>query len=286
MTSLFTDDHGGMRPGWMALLFILAVPFVTFLCSLPFALFVDLRGHLLLSKTLELGVALGLTFLFLKGEGHPLAAVGLALDRRWCRELGLGAAWGAGLQLAAAAVAWGTGAVRWEMAAVQPGAILWAFGLFAVVAFHEELLFRGYPFQRLVESWGFWPAQLVLGLLFAAIHLGNPHQEGVIRFWSTANIALAGLLFGVMWRATGSLALAIGAHFAWNFTQGPILGFGVSGNALPSFLKAVPVEGKALWLHGGAFGLEATLACALVCFAAIVWFARRQFGSVDSEAGA
>lgn len=272
--SLFADEHGEMRPGWMALFFLLAVLFTASLALAPLVPFVDLRRHVLLVKAVELGVVLGLSFVFLKGEGRSLAAVGLQVEGRRWRELGIGALWGAGLQLGAAAVAWASGAVRFEAAPFQPQGLLWAFLLLVLVAFHEEILFRGYPFQRLVESWGFWPAQIAFALLFAAIHLGNPNQTGVIRLWSTANIALAGLLFGAMWRASGSLALAIGAHFAWNFTQGPLLGFGVSGQPLPGLLRAVPLEGSALWLHGGPFGLEATLPCALVCAGAILWWAR------------
>mgnify|MGYP001247325878 CR=1 FL=1 len=280
--TFLVDGEGQVRPGWRAFGFLVALLLLLVVTTGLLSPWIDARQNLLGAKAVELGAVLGLTWLCLRGEDASWATLGLRAEAPFWRELGLGAAWGAGLQLAAAGLLLATGMVSWVPGDGTPGGLAWVVALFAVVALHEELLFRGYPFQRFVQGLGYWPAQVLYsGLMFAALHLGNPNQGASVLGWSMANIALAGLLFGAMWRATGRLGLAVGAHFAWNLTQGPLLGFGVSGNALPSLLRAVPAEGRPVWMTGGAFGLEATLVCALACGGALVWFATRPPASGD-----
>lgn len=50
--------------------------------------------------------------------------------------------------------------------------------------------------------------------------------------------------------------MPIGIHFAANWVQGTLLGFGVSGNEDPGLLHPVFNSAPA-WLTGGQFGLEA-----------------------------
>ena len=40
----------------------------------------------------------------------------------------------------------------------------------------EELGFRGYPFRRLWQAFGTWPAQIVVALALAAYHVDPPRQ--------------------------------------------------------------------------------------------------------------
>ena len=137
----------------------------------------------------------------------------------------------------------------------------------------EELLFRGYLFQRLESGLGAGPALGLLGLLFAALHWGNPGMAGLTRAWASLNIALAGILLGLCYLRTRSLALPIGLHLGWNWTQGSLLGFGVSGIHHPGWWTPV-WHGRPAWVVGGSFGLEASLICTVVCAAACFGLAR------------
>ena len=139
-----------------------------------------------------------------------------------------------------------------------PGkAVWWAFLLDAVALFPlaaaEEVAFRGY-LQRALTTWrGPIVGVLVPSLLFALFHALNPN----VSLLALVNIALAGAVFALAAERTGTLCLPIAYHYAWNLTQGPVLGLPVSGMAWNGLL-AVPVGGPS-WLTGGAFGPEGGL---------------------------
>jgi membrane protease YdiL (CAAX protease family) len=97
-------------------------------------------------------------------------------------------------------------------------------------------------------------AILLSALAFGCIHLSNPGAS----LLSVLGNSLGGVMYGVAFLCGGSLWLAIGLHFAWNFVQGPLLGFPVSGMAAGG-LQQVHDVGPA-WLSGGAYGPEAGLA--------------------------
>ena len=157
-------------------------------------------------------------------------------------------------------------------------AILWALGIatfsglgstrdlvaiFAVcvlAGFGEEITFRGGVFRLLEEGFGTLVALLVSGALFGLMHAPNPGATVV----STVAIALeAGILLSAAYAMTRSLWLAIGLHFAWNFTEGGIFGAAVSGGKATGLLKT-QLSGPPL-LTGGEFGPEASVVAVAVC---------------------
>jgi membrane protease YdiL (CAAX protease family) len=198
----------------------------------------------------------------------PLAWSGLGLHRWTLRELLLGLGLGVGMSL----VAW---LATLPVATVSPGDI-GRYGAFASsVAFilagaiGEELLFRGYLFQRGIELIGVTAMTLLGSLLFALAHLGNPSVSGV----ALANIWLAGIFFSLCYIRTGSLWLPIGAHAAWNLAVGKLFGMPVSGLGFGGSLLFTAAEGPAI-LTGGAFGPEGGLAATLALALGIVALVR------------
>lgn len=124
----------------------------------------------------------------------------------------------------------------------------------------EEIIARGVIFRIVEEGLGTWIALLLSALLFGAAHLGNPHAT----LWSALAIAIeAGLMFGLLYRLTGSLWPCMGLHAAWNFAQGAVYGVPVSGTHADGFL--VSARGGPDWLSGGAFGAEASVIALLLC---------------------
>jgi membrane protease YdiL (CAAX protease family) len=71
----------------------------------------------------------------------------------------------------------------------------------------EEMLFRGYAQQRLIERWGGWTAILVTSMIFAIIHV-DPHTV-VFAF-------PVGIWLGLMAWRSGSVWPGVIAHAAIN----------------------------------------------------------------------
>ena len=269
MRGLFLDDHGALRSGWRILQFILILGALGFALSTLGRIGPPAWQGAFPGRWADAAVALAATWLCLRAEGEPLASAGLRPGGRFLQEVALGTLGGAVLMLAVAGLIRGLGGLHWvRTPGVGAGSLVAGAWLYLAVACHEELLFRGYPFQRAVQGLRFTGAQALFAAAFVAAHWDNPGMAGATRLWATLNIGLAGLLMGFAWRRTGSLALPIGLHLGWNWTQGTLLGFGVSGTGGAGWWTPV-FHDRPEWLTGGAFGLEATAACALLCGAAV-----------------
>jgi uncharacterized protein len=270
MRIFFQGPEGSLHDGWRALLFTLGAGAASGLATtLRLALpWPEALGSWLPAAGFTFLGVLALTWVALQMERLPLAAVGLDLDRRWGREFLAGVLAGtACILVIAAGVQLATGCTWARDVRTGPGRLAAGAWLYLSVAASEELLFRGYLFQRLARGLGDGPALGLTALLFTAMHLGNPGMTGATRAWAVLNISLAALLLGLCYLRTRSLALPIGLHLGWNWTQGTLLGFGVSG--LPGAGWWAPVtRGAAPWLTGGSFGLEASLPCTVVTAAA------------------
>jgi hypothetical protein len=162
------------------------------------------------------------------------------------------------------------GGVRFELA---PSGGLASFSsgvwFFTWVAVLEEVLFRGFVFQRLVDGIGAYAALLIMAALFAVAHWDNPGMDGSTMVWATIDTVLGAILLGLAYLRTGSLALPIGIHFGWNWAQGSLLGFDVSGFSQSGWLLP-HLLAKPQWLSGGAFGPEASIFSVVVDAAAVL----------------
>jgi membrane protease YdiL (CAAX protease family) len=153
--------------------------------------------------------------------------------------------------------------------------MLVAFALNAAIAINEEVIFRGYIFQRLAAGFGVNPATLVSAILFAAVHTTNPNAS----LWSVLPLTVPGLLLVTQYRATRSLWMPIGFHLAWNVFEGPIYGFALSGVEGFSLLK-ISIQGPAEFV-GGEFGPEGALLgtlASLIGFGILWLWSRRKAG--------
>lgn len=180
------------------------------------------------------------------------------INYRWFKHFLTGSGIGTALMLFPALFLYLGGWVSWQTSSVEIMPLLSAAGLFIAVAVAEEFLFRGFVFQRLMDGFGKWPAQLIMAGYFLLIHMNNPGMTGSIKLFASINIFLASIMFGLAYIKTKSLAIPIGLHFMANWVQGTLLGFGVSGNEETSLLKPI-FNSAPQWLTGGSFGLEASV---------------------------
>ncbi len=276
-------DRGQVRPVWRfffsAALIVLAYLVVGIVLGFlfgpeiisPSARGLDFLLQLFLVNLLLLPALLAVfKFLTSAFEKKPLGSVGLALHTGWKRELGIGLALGAAMMLGIAVSERASGLVsfQWSAPTSARGAALVAGSgvLLLMAATTEELTFRGYPFQRLVDWLGAIPAVSVASAIFGLAHLGNPNHTWI----STLNTALIGVTFAVLYLRTRSLWMPIGLHFVWNFLQGAVMGLPLSGLEFPATLARARFN-RAVWLTGGAYGPEGGLLATLVVVAATLY---------------
>lgn len=157
-----------------------------------------------------------------------------------------------------------------QVAGVNSSASFWnsavsSFALFILVAFSEETLARGYVQGLLTYRFSARTAWVFSSAFFAFLHGLNPGVWD--QPFSMINIFLAGLLLAVYRTVSGGLWGPIGFHFTWNFFQGSVFGFQVSGLPITSLLQLEPV-GDAI-ISGGDFGAEGSLFSTVVLIAGI-----------------
>lgn len=204
-------------------------------------------------------------------DRRPFAEFGFHLSGGWWLDLLFGMALGALLMTTVFLVQSGLGwvTVTGSFESLVPGAPFWLAvlvpaTLFVCVGFYEELVSRGYQLRNAAEglnSSSVGPRGAVLlawalsSAFFGYLHAANPNAT----ILSTANVALAGLMLGCGYVLTGELAIPIGLHVTWNFFQGTVFGFPVSGLRIggATFLS-IEQGGPDLWT-GGPFGPEGGL---------------------------
>jgi len=234
-------------------------------------------------------------------DRRPFADFGFHLDLAWWRDLGFGLALGALLMAIIFVVEWALGWVEITGTLVTQrvgfsflGAILLQAVTYLCVGIYEELFSRGYQLQNMAEGLGgilgsrgaIVAAWLLSSSVFGVLHAANPNASLV----STVNLVIAGLFLGLGYVLTRDLAIPIGLHITWNFFQGNVFGFPVSGGASAVSFIGIEQGGPQLWT-GGAFGPEAGLiglaAIALGSLLILLWV-RWQHGeaSLDDEIAA
>lgn len=254
---------GRLRSGWRVLIFIGLYILGGIISAW---LFDGLLGRKLLvySAAIQLAATLAATWLMLRFfDRQPLLSVGLSPGRSAIRELGYG--FGIGFVMVEMVIVFevATHMVVIESTAAAnaagAGALISVFGILLVAAGSEELLFRGYPFQRLVEGTSGAGAIVITSALFGLLHARNPDATAL----GVMNTVLAGVLFSVAYLKTRALWLPIGAHFSWNWALA-VSGFPVSGLEIVEMpWRAISAAGR-VWLYGGNYGPEGGIVATVV----------------------
>jgi len=132
--------------------------------------------------------------------------------------------------------------------------IVYSFIFFLFAAMVEEIVFRGYILNNLLSSMkNKYLALLISALLFALIHGLNPN----LSLLSMINLIIAGIALGISYIYTQNLWFPICLHVSWNYFQGPVYGFEVSGMNAASIIKQ-NITGNDI-ITGGDFGFEGSI---------------------------
>jgi len=160
----------------------------------------------------------------------------------------------------------------------KPGVFFVSMMLF-LAAFDEELIFRGYILNSMMDSSSRWVALAGSSALFALMHAGNPSV------WSNwvpmTELFAAGFILGISYTFTKNLWFPTFFHFGWNFFQG-LFGFEISGINVDSW-KMISHENTGNVpdiISGGAFGIEGsviTLSCTIIC----TYFIYKYYNELD-----
>ncbi len=292
--SIFLGADRRLRPFWRAVVFVpVFLAFLFMLLTLATTLVGQLRPQedfelaVAISGLCAVGAALLSAMLLLRQlDLRSFRSLGLWFYPGWARELGLGLVGGFSLTSVVVGVGWLLGGVHFCELATGGLSVLtvaaWGLVVLLPAAASEELIFRGYPFQRLVEAWGKVWAVLALAALFGGLHLKNPSATPL----STLNTGLMGILLALTYLKTRGLWLPIGLHFAWNYVLAFIYSLPVSGIRLRAGLWRMEVTG-AEWLTGSNYGPEGSILTTVVAVAAIATLVRtRRLGVSPAQAQA
>jgi membrane protease YdiL (CAAX protease family) len=191
---------------------------------------------------------LGATTLALHREGLDLGSLGLLPSPARIRELAIGFAVGVLLFTSLALVRGVLGGVAWTFGgvnAVLP--VLASLVVALLLLLPEELLFRGYAFQRLIQVVGVWPGVLISAVLFGLYHLMGSGMWGIGAFFRAAMPALGGVVFGWLAVRTRGLALPIGLHLGGNWIQAAVFSFRSPSDAGPTAVWTAYLTGAQQW---------------------------------------
>ncbi|WP_320051694.1 type II CAAX endopeptidase family protein [uncultured Acetobacteroides sp.] len=166
------------------------------------------------------------------------------------------------------------GQIRFTGFQFDAASFLVSFALFVVVAVNEEMLIRGYILNNLLTRMNKYVALAISASIFGVLHIMNNGMD----LLPLVNLILAGILLGSAYIFTRNLWFSISLHLFWNFIQGPVLGYSVSGTHTSSLLKMSSLGDATI--TGGKFGFEGSIVCTILMVVAIAgvftYFTRRK----------
>jgi membrane protease YdiL (CAAX protease family) len=267
-TIFLSPNEPRLRAGWRLVIQTILLIVLSFCAGIPIGLLLVLPNInlsdgmvLALNQVVELVGVTASVFLarrFL--DKRSIVSLGLKLSKWTAIDIFTGIAITFLMMGFIYLIEWGIGwltfdGFAWETDPVLTvlGGTLGMFAVFIVVGWNEELLSRGYHLQTLASGLNLFWGVILSSAVFGLLHLGNPNATWV----SAAGIFFAGLFLAYGYITTRQLWLSIGLHLGWNFFEGVVFGFPVSGLDI-YHLTRITVSGPELWT-GGPFGPEAGL---------------------------
>lgn len=273
---LFQGPYG-LRAGWRLVLYLLLFVVVSGVLRVAVAAAGLSQSMLATTSSAFFGALVAGWVMIRVVDQRPIGALGFAAEPAGLKDSAVGTLAGGAMLGAAVVLLAVAGTARWV---AEPGtvseyvaALGWALLFFWVAAALEEVLFRGYPFQVLVQGIGVWPTLLVTSALFTYVHGHNPNVTAL----ALANIFLAGFMLGVAYLRTRSLWFATAVHMGWNWAMAALLDFPVSGLRPFDAPYYDAHETGADWWTGGAFGPEAGVAATVTLALGTVWLMRTRW---------
>lgn len=235
----------------------------------PDSVYGVLAGQLILWFVAALLVTLTALFFLVYIDRTSAKDLGLTISGRG-RDIIAGLAWASVLYFIGFTTMYLLGAVSITEINPNPGVLILSFITFFCASVTEEVMMRGYVQSRLMTRMNKFLALAIASVIFAILHLSNPN----IGFFPLINLFLAGIMLGAAYMYTQNLWFPIALHLAWNWIQGPVLGFEVSGtNTFPTMLSLQ--FSRENIINGGAFGFEGSIICTILMivstFAIILW---------------
>ncbi len=189
-------------------------------------------------------------------DRRPLIAIGLGTARGSGRNLVLGLLLGAGsaaLMLAAPLIS-GTGhLIARKVPDAGSASVMFYLAILLFGAAGEELIFRGYAFQLLIQKIGPFATVLPVGVIFGFAHSLNPNVSAL----GVMNTILWGIFLGYAFLRSHDLWLPIGLHYGWNAVL-PLFGANLSGLTIEVTRYFYRWDLRPLW-SGGSYGPEGGL---------------------------
>jgi membrane protease YdiL (CAAX protease family) len=260
---IFLNDEG-LRSGWSLLIYAAFWLMINFVAQVIVQQFIGIKvdslspQYLFLEEIASFASAYGAGLLMARLERRPVSLYGLPIQHAFGKSFWQGVLLGLGevtvlMALIAAFGGYSFGRLAMHGASLLGWGVFWAVA-FVFVGLSEEFLFRGYVQYTLARGIGFWPAAVLLSILFGFVHRGNP-GEGIV---GEANVAVTGLVFAFALRRTGNLWLAVGWHASFDFGETFLFSVPNSGVVYAQHLSTATLHG-ATWLTGGTIGPEGSV---------------------------
>jgi hypothetical protein len=217
-----------------------------------------LHNRLLREESIALVSALSTALLMSGIERRPFGAYGLPGRGAFGKHFWQGTLFGlveisTVLGVIAALGGYRFGALALHGSELWRWAIFWG-AFFLIVGFYEEFAFRGYVQFTLGQGVGFWPAAVVLSLIFGVMHSTNQGES----WMGIAGVVLTGMFWCLTLRRTGTLWFAVGMHASFDFAETFLYSVPDSGEVFPGHLSNATIHGPG-WLTGGTAGPEASI---------------------------